>query len=138
MTSPIAAAVGVVFGLGLIASGMVNPAKVLSFLDIAGHWDPSLGLVMAGAISVAALAFALARRRTSSWLGLPMHWPVATKPDRRIVGGSVLFGVGWGLAGICPGPALVGLATGNSGFVIFVVAMLGGMALFELFERRTR
>lgn len=129
---------GVVFGVGLIVSGMSNPAKVLGFLDLAGPWDPSLALVMAGAIAVAVGAFAFARRRATSWLGLPMTIPTATHIDRRLVAGSVLFGVGWGLAGICPGPGLVLVGTGASKGLLFAAAMLAGMALFEGLERLKR
>jgi uncharacterized protein len=127
---------GLVFGLGLIVSGMANPAKVLGFLDIAGAWDPSLALVMAGAIAVGIVAFAVARRRTISYLGLPMRLPTTRHIDRRLVSGSVLFGIGWGLAGLCPGPALVVLGMGYAKAVVFVAAMLLGMGLFELLERR--
>ena len=127
---------GLVFGLGLLVSGMADPAKVLGFLDLAGRWDPSLALVMAGAIAVGLGGFALARRRQTAWLGGPMEWPQATHIDRRLVGGSLLFGVGWGLAGICPGPALVALGAGYSQALVFVAAMLAGMGLFELLERR--
>ena len=127
--------VGVVFGWGLILSGMANPAKVLGFLDLAGAWDPSLALVMVGAIAVGAVGFALARRRTTSWLGLVMNLPTSRTIDRRLVVGSLSFGVGWGLAGFCPGPALVGLGMGQFKAVVFVLAMLVGMALFEVIER---
>jgi len=126
---------GLVFGLGLLLSGMTNPAKVLGFLDLAGAWDPSLALVMAGAIAVALAAFMLAKRRQTTWLGLPMLLPVATHIDRRLVIGSVLFGVGWGLAGICPGPALVLVVAGGTKGLIFFAAMLVGMGLFEWIER---
>lgn len=129
---------GVVFGFGLLLSGMTNPAKVLGFLDIAGRWDPSLALVMAGAIGVSVGAFAVARRRQISWLGLPMLLPVATHIDRRLVVGSLLFGVGWGLAGICPGPALVLVGAGVPKGLLFVAAMLVGMGLFEVLERLRR
>jgi uncharacterized membrane protein YedE/YeeE len=128
---------GAVFGIGLILSGMANPAKVLGFLDLAGPWDPSLAFVMGGAILVGVVAFAFARRRTQSLLGLQMRLPTAGELDRRLVGGSLLFGIGWGIAGFCPGPALVALGMGEHKAVIFVVAMLAGMGLFELFERRT-
>lgn len=127
---------GLVFGLGLIVSGMANPAKVLGFLDLAGVWDPSLAFVMAGAIAVAAVAFALARRRSHSLLGAPMQLPSARRIDRRLVIGSLLFGVGWGVAGFCPGPALVGLGMGADKALVFVAAMLAGMGLFEWLERR--
>ena len=126
---------GLVFGAGLIVSGMTNPAKVLGFLDLAGRWDPSLALVMAGAIAVGLAAFSIARRRNTTWLGLPLSIPVATHIDRRLVIGSALFGVGWGLAGICPGPALVLVVAGGAKGLIFFAAMLAGMGLFEWFER---
>jgi uncharacterized protein len=127
--------VGAVFGLGLIVSGMANPAKVLGFLDLAGRWDPSLALVMAGAIAVGIIGFAVARRRTRSWLGLPMRLPSTRVVDRRLVAGGLLFGAGWGLAGFCPGPALVALGAGYWQAAVFVAAMLAGMALHERFER---
>lgn len=127
---------GLVFGFGLIVSGMTDPAKVLGFLDLAGDWDPSLALVMGGAIAVGLVAFGIAKRRTVSFLGLPMQMPTARQIDRRLVLGGLTFGVGWGLAGICPGPALVLLGRGLPQGVIFVVAMLAGMALFEILERR--
>ena len=126
---------GLVFGAGLMVSGMTNPAKVLGFLDLAGRWDPSLALVMAGAIAVGLAAFSIARRRNTTWLGLPLSIPVATHIDRRLVIGSALFGVGWGLAGICPGPALVLVVAGGAKGLIFFAAMLAGMGLFEWFER---
>ena len=127
---------GLVFGFGLLVSGMANPAKVLGFLDLAGDWDPSLALVMAGAIAIGLVAFTVARRRTVSLLGLDMKLPSATHIDRRLVGGSLLFGMGWGLVGICPGPALVALGTGQVKALVFVLAMLAGMGVFELLERR--
>jgi uncharacterized membrane protein YedE/YeeE len=139
MASVFAFVAGLVFGLGLIVAGMVNPAKILGFLDVAGKWDPSLALVMAGAITVGLVAFALARRRTMSALGLPMQLPSARTLDTRLVGGSVVFGIGWGLAGFCPGPAIVALGAGYAKAAVFVVAMLLGMGAFELIERnRTR
>ena len=125
---------GLVFGLGLIVSGMANPAKVLGFLDLAGAWDPSLALVMAGAIVVGVVAFFAARQRTVSLLGAEMKLPNARQIDRRLVGGSLLFGIGWGVAGFCPGPALVALGMGEGKALAFVAAMLAGMGLFELFE----
>lgn len=127
---------GLVFGLGLILSGMANPAKVLGFLDLAGAWDPSLALVMGGAIAAAVAPFAWARKRQKSLLGAPMQLPTSTRLDRRLVLGSLVFGVGWGLAGFCPGPALVGLGMGVPQAYVFVLAMLTGMGLFELLERR--
>lgn len=123
---------GLVFGLGLIVSGMANPAKVLGFLDLAGPWDPSLALVMAGAIAVGVGAFAVAGRRTVSLLGAEMKLPAARQIDRRLIGGSLLFGAGWGIAGFCPGPALVALGMGEPKAWIFCAAMLAGMAIFEL------
>jgi uncharacterized membrane protein YedE/YeeE len=129
---------GLVFGLGLIVSGMANPAKVLGFLDLAGHWDPSLAFVMAGAIAVGTVAFMVANRRAASLLGAPMRLPSSRLIDRRLVGGSLLFGVGWGIAGFCPGPALVSLGMGEVKAVVFVAAMLAGMALFESLELRRR
>lgn len=129
-------AAGLVFGLGLIVSGMANPAKVLGFLDLAGPWDPSLAFVMAGAIAVGAVAFAVARNRTVSLIGLQMRLPSATRIDRRLVAGGLLFGIGWGIAGFCPGPALVALGMGEGKAAVFVAAMLAGMGLFELLERR--
>lgn len=127
---------GLVFGIGLIVAGMADPAKVIGFLDLAGEWDPSLALVMAGAIAIGVIAFAVARRRTLSLLGLPMRLETKQHIDRRLVCGSLLFGIGWGLAGICPGPALVLLGAGLPEGLIFVVAMLAGMFIFECLERR--
>lgn len=127
---------GLVFGLGLIVSGMANPAKVLGFLDLAGQWDPSLAFVMAGAIAVGAIAFAVAGRRARSFLGAEMRLPSARHIDGRLVIGSALFGIGWGIAGFCPGPALASLGMGEVKAVVFVAAMLAGMGVFELIERR--
>jgi uncharacterized membrane protein YedE/YeeE len=136
MASLFALIAGAVFGIGLIVSGMANPQKVLGFLDLAGNWDPSLAFVMAGAIAVGTGAFALARRRTVSLLGLAMRMPTSDALDRRLVGGSLLFGIGWGIAGFCPGPALVALGMGEAKAVVFVVAMLTGMGIFEIVQRR--
>jgi uncharacterized protein len=136
MALVVAFVAGLVFGLGLLVSGMTNPAKILGFLDITGKWDPSLALVMAGAVAVGGVAFALARRRTVSALGLPMQLPTARTVDVRLVGGSLLFGIGWGLAGFCPGPAIVTLGAGYVKSCVFFVAMLLGMGAFELIERR--
>jgi uncharacterized membrane protein YedE/YeeE len=126
---------GLLFGLGLIVSGMSNPGKVLGFLDLAGRWDPSLMLVMAGAISVGVLGFAIARRRGRTMQGAPLHLPEARHIDKRLVTGALLFGVGWGLAGFCPGPALVGVAAGVAQAWIFTAAMLVGMAVFRFSTR---
>jgi uncharacterized membrane protein YedE/YeeE len=125
---------GLLFGLGLIVSGMTNPAKVLGFLDLAGLWDPSLVLVMAGALMVSLPLFALIGRRKQALLGDPMQLPATRRIDMRLLLGSLTFGVGWGLAGYCPGPALVGLGTGGAKPLLFCIAMLAGMALFELIE----
>lgn len=130
---------GLIFGLGLIVGGMANPEKVISFLDLAGLWDPSLALVMGGAIAVGSVAFAIAKKRTTSFfLNLPMQLPTARFVDRRLIGGSLLFGVGWGMAGICPGPALVLVGAGFQEGGVFVVAMLLGMGVFEILERFKR
>ena len=138
MRIALALVTGLVFGLGLLLSGMADPAKVLGFLDLAGAWDPSLAFVMAGAVCVATIGFALARRRTTSLLGETMQLPAKRTIDRRLIAGSLLFGAGWGLAGFCPGPAIVALGLGSNQAVAFVVAMLAGMGLFELAERRVR
>jgi len=135
MAALFAFAAGLTFGIGLLVAGMANPAKILAFLDLAGNWDPSLAFVMVGAIAVGAFAFAIARRRTTSALGLPMQLPGARSIDARLVGGSLLFGVGWGLAGFCPGPAIVALGAAQAKAGVFIVAMLLGMGLFELVER---
>lgn len=129
-------AVGLVFGLGLIFSGMTDPAKVLGFLDLAGLWDPSLALVMGGAIVVGVFAFAVARKRRTSVLGAPMQIPGPGPVDRRLVLGSLAFGVGWGMAGLCPGPAIVSLGAGEPKALVFVAAMVAGMGVFEWLERR--
>ncbi|WP_439682516.1 sulfur transport [Cupriavidus oxalaticus] len=126
---------GLLFGLGLMISGMANPAKVLAFLDLAGTWDPSLAFVMVGAIAVSAIAFTIAKRRRQSLLGLPVQLPASTAVTLRLILGSAAFGVGWGLAGFCPGPAIVALGAGYPKAVGFVVAMLAGMAAFEFAEK---
>ena len=126
---------GLLFGAGLILSGMSNPAKVLAFLDVAGTWDPSLLFVMVGAILVAALAFRYARTRVRPLFGHRIHVPGAGRIDIPLVLGSVTFGIGWGLVGYCPGPALTALAVGGRSTLLFVAAMVAGMAIFEVAER---
>ncbi len=127
----LAATSGLLFGLGLIASGMTDPLKVKAFLDLAGAWDPSLAVVMAAALAVGVLAFAAARRRSVSWSGAAMDVPPARPIDARLLLGGVLFGAGWGIAGFCPGPALVALASGAAPAWTFVPAMLAGMLLHD-------
>ncbi|WP_434631401.1 DUF6691 family protein [Chromobacterium sp. CV08] len=126
---------GLIFGIGLIAAGMANPAKVLGFLDLAGRWDPSLALVMAGAIAVALPAFAVARRRERALLGEAMQLPAARSVDRRLLLGSLVFGAGWGLAGVCPGPALVLAGSGLPSGLLFLAAMLAGMWVYRVSAR---
>ena len=127
-----ALASGLLFGFGLTVSSMIDPAKVLNFLDVAGSWDPSLAFVMAAAIPVAAVGFAVARRRGKPLAATAFQGPTATAIDRRLVTGAVLFGIGWGLVGYCPGPALATLGFGASGTWLFVAAMLAGMAAHDL------
>ena len=131
---PLAAGLG--FGLGLIASGMTDPAKVLAFLDVTGAWDPSLALVMGAAIGVALLPFAWMRRRSRSLLGLRLEWPQPQQVDGRLLMGGVLFGAGWGLSGLCPGPAVVAMASGLDRAWIFVLAMLVGLLAVDLLDAR--
>ncbi|PXW87811.1 hypothetical protein C8R34_10959 [Nitrosomonas sp. Nm84] len=127
---------GIVFGLGIILSGMVNPAIVLAFLDIAGSWDAALLWVMGGAVTVGMIAFALARKRTHSYLGTPIHIPAITKIDRNLLAGSFIFGIGWGIAGMCPGPAVVLVGAGSAEASIFLIAMLLGMGIYETLQAR--
>jgi len=123
----LAIAAGALFGAGLIISGMTQPARVVGFLDPISGWDPTLAFVMAGAVAVYALAFRLIRkRRGDPWFDVTFHVPSRTDLDLQLVLGAALFGIGWGLAGLCPGPALVAGASGLGGAVIFVLAMLGG------------
>lgn len=126
---------GLVFGAGLLISGMANPEKVLGFLDLAGLWDPSLALVMVGAIIVGVVAFQTAKARSLTLLGKEFRLPTRNDIDKRLVIGSLLFGAGWGLAGFCPGPALVAMGAGEHKAVVFVIAMLFGMAIFEGLEK---
>ena len=118
---------GLVFGIGLILAGMADPMKVKGFLDLAGAWDPSLALVMGGAIALGVVVFSLARRRSQSWSSAPMEIPTNSTIDGRLIAGGLLFGAGWGIGGFCPGPALVALGSGMGAAGIFVLAMLAGM-----------
>lgn len=127
--------VGLLFGLGLMLSGMTDPGKVIGFLDLFGTWDPSLALVMGGAIMVGFFAFTVAKKRTSTFLGGALRLPTNMDLDKKLVMGSLLFGAGWGLAGFCPGPALVSMADGQPKAMVFVLAMLVGMLGFELMDR---
>lgn len=126
---------GLLLGLGLILSGMANPAKVVGFLDVAGPWDPSLGLVMGGGLVVGSVGFALLKKRQVTLLGEPLNLPVSRKIDIRLILGSVLFGIGWGITGICPGPGLVLLGAGIPEGVIYVLSLLAGMALYSVIEK---
>lgn len=134
MTAITSLLAGLLFGIGLMLSGMANPAKVQGFLDLADWWDPSLAFVMAGAIAIGSLAFLIAKCRKRSFLGLRMQLPTSTVVTLRLVLGSAAFGVGWGLAGFCPGPALVALGAGYPKAWGFVAAMVAGMVVFELAE----
>ena len=131
----VAAIAGAMFGAGLLLSGMTRPDKVLGFLDVTGRWDPSLAFVMVGAIGVHAIAYRLIRRRPSPLLDTRFHWPADTAIDRRLLAGAAVFGVGWGLAGFCPGPALVAAATGASSALVFVGAMFAGMLAYHATHR---
>lgn len=136
MLFPVSFLIGLLFGAGLLVSGMSNPAKVLGFMDLAGQWDPSLALVMAGAIGIAMPGFMLAKKREQAILGGTLQLPTNTVIDRRLLIGSGLFGIGWGLAGICPAPVLTLPGAGallKGG--VFLIAMLAGMLLLDLLER---
>jgi uncharacterized membrane protein YedE/YeeE len=124
-------AIGVIFGLGLIISGMTNPQKILQFLDLAGSWDPSLIFVMLGGILVSLAAFYLARKRTEAWFGGLVQLPKSSPIDRHLVIGSLLFGTGWGIAGFCPGPAIVALGSGHAKALVFTCMMLIGMLIYQ-------
>lgn len=128
---------GLIFGAGLLISGMTEPEKVLGFLDIFGAWDATLAFVMAGAVAVAAVGFALARRRGAPFLAAKYRWPTRSDLDAPLVTGAVLFGVGWGLVGICPGPAIVNLAGLSVPIIVFVAAMIFGMIGFELWRAQS-
>lgn len=135
MTALYAFAAGLIFGLGLLISGLADPARVLGFLDLAGLWNPTLAFVMGGAVLATSIGYALLRRRTASLSGEPMRWPQASRLDGRLAGGSLTFGVGWGLAGFCPGPALVAAAAGIGEAAVFTVAMIAGMGIHAFITR---
>lgn len=126
---------GLIFGAGLLMSGMVQPTKVLGFLDIFGAWDPSLAVVMAAALAVSVPGFMLANRHSQPWFAKQYFWPSKSEIDLPLVTGAALFGIGWGLVGLCPGPALESLATLSPGVVAFTVAMAAGMALHEVWQK---
>ena len=125
---------GLILGLGLILSGMANPAKVVGFLDVTGLWDPSLALVMGGGLIVGALGYRWLRQRPVTLLGTPMNLPTNSHINLRLVGGSVLFGIGWGLTGICPGPGLVLLGAGMDAGIVYILALLTGMLIYSVVE----
>ena len=127
---------GLIFSFGLLLSGMANPEKVLGFLDLFGAWDPSLALVMGGAIAVGLPAFTLAKKRTHAVLGGPVQLPGKRELDKRLLLGSLVFGIGWGLAGFCPGPGIVATGALEVGGLVFVLAMVTGMFVFRLLESR--
>jgi uncharacterized membrane protein YedE/YeeE len=127
---------GLIFGFGLLISGMTQPGKVLGFLDILGRWDPTLAFVMAAALATSGTGYALARRRQRPFLAPRLVWPAKTKIDRPLVAGSVLFGIGWGLAGLCPGPAIENLASLSPRVIVFVFAMIVGTILRDLVQAR--
>ncbi|HEY5799804.1 MAG TPA: YeeE/YedE family protein [Burkholderiaceae bacterium] len=129
---------GLLFGLGLILSGMTDPAKVIGFLDLAGRWDPSLAFVMGGAVVVGMAGFRAMQGRSASLLDQPLRLPTARQIDRRLVLGGLTFGAGWGLAGYCPGPALASLLTLDPRPALFAAAMIAGMLIYEMLERRLR
>lgn len=126
---------GLIFGAGLLISGMVQPTKVLGFLDVFGAWDPSLAVVMAAALAVSVPGFMLADRRPQPWLARQYLWPVESQVDLSLVVGAALFGIGWGLVGLCPGPALESLATLSPGVIVFVVAMAVGMVFNDAWQK---
>jgi len=125
--------IGVLFGFGLIISGMSNPQKILNFLDVTGNWDPSLIFVMGGAVIVGLGGFYLASKQTKGFFGSALHIPSRRDISRPLVMGSLIFGAGWGIAGFCPGPAIVSLGAGNMKALVFVLAMLAGMAICNRF-----
>ena len=139
MTSRILASIlaGLLFGVGLVVSDMINPGRVLAFLDVTGAWDPSLAFVMGGALIPSAIAYRIRARRTAPLLDTAFHVPENRNIDSKLVTGSILFGLGWGLVGLCPGPAFAGLVLGRWEIALFVIATLGGMALHRLMQKST-
>lgn len=131
----IAFVTGLIFGLGLILSGMTNPAKIIGFLDIFGDWDPALALVMIGALIVSATSFQLIKKNKRTYFGQQLNLPANSKIDRKLIIGSLIFGVGWGLAGYCPGPSLVSVIHGGYQPAVFVLSMLAGMGIFEIYNQ---
>ena len=125
---------GLLLGLGLILSGMANPAKVVSFLDVTGLWDPSLALVLGGGLIAGTVGFRWLKGTHRTLLGEPMNLPTNNLINGRLLGGSILFGIGWGLTGICPGPGLVLLGSGLDAGLLYVLALLAGMALYSVIE----
>lgn len=136
MTRWMALCAGLLFGTGLHVSGMTDVARVLGFLDLAGAWDPTLAFVMGGALLVTLPVFRWTTRGRRPWFAEDFRLPLADQVDRRLLTGAALFGIGWGLVGLCPGPALANLAGGDGDVLIFVLAMFAGMALHELAPRR--
>ena len=136
MSAFTAFASGLVFGIGLLVAGMADPAKVIGFLDVMGRFDPSLAVVMASALPVAAIAYAIAKGRRATFTGLAFEIPTSRALDSRLAAGAVVFGIGWGIAGVCPGPGFVLLGAGRMEGIVFVAFMLLGMIAFETFERR--
>jgi uncharacterized membrane protein YedE/YeeE len=128
---------GLIFGVGLLVSGMMQPAKVLGFLDLFGAWDPSLAVVMASALAVSVPGFALAKRRARPIFAPQSLWPTRIGIDRPLVIGAALFGIGWGLVGLCPGPALENLATLSPPVIVFVAAMAAGMVLRDVWQKQS-
>lgn len=136
MSLVLAGVAGAVFGVGLLLAGMTNPARVLGFLDVTGAWDPGLAFVMGGAVAVYALAVRwIQRRRPEPWFDVLFHLPSRRDIDRPLVIGAAIFGIGWGIAGMCPGPAVVAAATGNSAAILFVATMLLGMVYGRALKR---
>ena len=136
MRLPVSFAVGLIFGLGISISGMANPAKVINFFDIAGTWDPSLAFVMGGALVSTFFGYRWVLKRNKPLLEDDFGLPTSSDLDLRLIGGSIVFGVGWGIAGFCPGGALPALGTGNLMVVLFVVSLIGGIVVTRLLDKK--